>query len=60
MKFLGVVNYMRNFVPNMADLPSNLRELLERNVHFQLTRNHLENIEKKLGQNIRSAHFTSF
>lgn len=34
MKFLGVVNYLRAFIPNLAELTSPLRELIKKNVIF--------------------------
>lgn len=43
--FLGVVNYMRSFIPNMSELTAPLRELLKTNVIFQWTELHAKIIE---------------
>jgi len=34
-KFLGVVNYLRNFIENLAELTAPLRDLLKKETHFQ-------------------------
>lgn len=34
-KLLGMINYARNFVPNLAEMSSPLRELLKKNVVFK-------------------------
>lgn len=38
--FLGVVNYMRSFIPNLSDKTAPLRELLKKNTIFCWTENH--------------------
>lgn len=38
--FLGVVNYMRSFIPNLSDSTAPLRELLKKNTIFLWTENH--------------------
>lgn len=47
--FLGVVNFMRSFIPNLADLTAPLRELLKKNALFSWTELHdrvIDNIKK--------------
>lgn len=39
-RILGMLNYIRNFIPNFADLTSNLRTLLKCNVEFTWTEAH--------------------
>ena len=38
--FLGIINYLSQFIPSMSDLSSNLRKLLKKNVIFQWTDGH--------------------
>lgn len=40
--FLGVVNYMRSFIPNLSDKTAPLRELLKKNVVYYWTENHTQ------------------
>jgi len=39
-KFLGMVNYLRGFIPDLAKLISPLRELLKNGVHYQWLESH--------------------
>lgn len=45
-KFLGVVNYVRQFIVNLAEITAPLRELLKKNVVFNWTATHSEAIKK--------------
>lgn len=45
-KFLGIVNYMRMFVPNLSDLTHPLRDLLKKNVIFQWLHIHTETVNR--------------
>ena len=36
LRFLGMVNYMSKFIPNLADLTQPLRELLHKEVEWHL------------------------
>ena len=38
--FLGIVNYLSQFLPAMSDFPSNLRKLLKKDFLFQWTDSH--------------------
>lgn len=40
MSFLGTINYLRNFIPNLAELSAPLRNLLKKNVVYQWFPNH--------------------
>lgn len=39
-RFLGMINYVRSFIPNMAEITQPLRELLKLNIEFQWTEKH--------------------
>lgn len=45
-KFLGVVNYLRSFLPNLSEVTSPLRELLKKNVLFQWNQTHSDAVTK--------------
>lgn len=45
-KFLGVVNYMRNFIPNLSEETAPLRELLKSHVIFSWTEAHSKCVQK--------------
>lgn len=45
-KFLGVVNYLRSFVPSLSEVTSPLRELLKKNVLFQWSQTHSDAVTK--------------
>ena len=45
-KFLGVINYVRQFIPNMSELTAPLRELIKKNVIFDWTQRHTEAFNK--------------
>lgn len=45
-KFLGVVNYMRSFIPNLAEHTAPLRELLRKNVSFMWLDVHSSAVDK--------------
>lgn len=45
-KFLGVVNYVRQFIPNMAEVTAPLRELIKKNVIFNWTHRQTEAFNK--------------
>ena len=38
--FLGMINYLSQFIPSMSDLTSNFRKLLKKDVLFQWTDTH--------------------
>ena len=38
--FLGMINYLSQFIPSMSDLTSNLSKLLNKDVLFQWTDSH--------------------
>lgn len=38
--FLGVINIMRSFIPNLSDKTEKLRELLQKNIIFKWTEDH--------------------
>lgn len=44
-KFLGVVSYLRAFIPNLAEITAPLRDLLKKNVIFSWNQKHSECIE---------------
>lgn len=41
-KMLGMINYLRQFIPNLSEITSPLRELLKKDIEFQWT-----NIQKE-------------
>lgn len=41
-KFLGVINYVRSFIPNLSELTAPLRELLKKNVIYNWQPRHTE------------------
>lgn len=41
-KFLGVINYVRQFIPNLAELTAPLRALIKKNIVFDWTERHTE------------------
>lgn len=45
-KFLGVVNYVRQFVPNMAEITAPLRELLKNNTIFAWNEGHSKAVNR--------------
>ena len=45
-RFLGMVNYIGKFVPNLADLTAPLRMLLEKDVEFEFVDIHREAVKK--------------
>lgn len=45
-KFLGVINYLRSFIPNLAEITTPLRTLLKKNVIFQWEKIHSEAVDK--------------
>lgn len=53
-RFLGMVNYLRSFIPNMADLTENLRPLLRNGIIFSWQSTHSAAI-KTLKEKISSA-----
>lgn len=38
--FMGVINYLRSFIPNLSDLTAPIRELLKKDVIFNWTEQH--------------------
>lgn len=44
-RFLGMINYLRSFIPNMAELTEPLRQLLKNKVDFLWTNNHEKTVE---------------
>ena len=44
--FLGMINYLGQFIKNMPELTSNLRSLLKKNTLFQWTESHETNFQK--------------
>ena len=44
--FMGMINYIRQFVPSMSDLTTSLRKLPKRDVLFQWTDSHEEAFQK--------------
>lgn len=45
-KFLGIINYVRNFIPNLADITAPLRDLLKKNILFRWEKIHTDTVEK--------------
>lgn len=45
-RILGMINYLREFIPNMADLTSSFRQLLKNNVVFYWSKIHTEALNK--------------
>lgn len=45
-KLLGMINYIRSYIPNLAELCQPLRELLKKNILFQWSQKHTECVEK--------------
>jgi len=45
-QILGVINYLRQFIPNLSELSSPFRELLKKNVLWQWTNKHTDILEK--------------
>ena len=45
-RFLGMVNYLGKFIPNLAEVTSPLRALLKKDVAFNLQKPQLDAIEK--------------
>lgn len=45
-KLLGVINYVRDFIPKLAEITAPLRELLKKNVIFQWENSHSEAVNK--------------
>lgn len=43
-RFLGLVNYLRNFMPNVAEITSPLRQLIKKNSEFIWNETHTERI----------------
>lgn len=44
--YLGVINYMRSFIPNLSELTASFRDLLKKNVIFTWTQKHTEIFEQ--------------
>lgn len=45
-KLYGMINYVRNFVPNLSEISQPLREILKKDVLFHWTDNHTECLNK--------------
>lgn len=45
-QILGVINYLRQFIPNLSEISSLLRELLKNNVIWQWTNIHTDILKK--------------
>ena len=45
-RFLGMVNYLGKYIPNLAEVTPPLRELLKKDVAFNLQKLQLDAIEK--------------
>ena len=45
-RFLGMVNYLGKFVPNLSEKTSVLRELLKKDVVFMMDEQHIDAIKK--------------
>lgn len=43
-QLLGLINYLRNFIPNLAELTTPFRELLKKNVQWQWTESHTKSL----------------
>ena len=46
MSFIGMINYLSQFVPSMSDLTTGLRKLLKRDVLFQWRDSNEETFQK--------------
>lgn len=44
-RVLGMINYLRCFIPNLAEVCKDLRELLKKNVEWQRSHNHKQAFE---------------
>ena len=44
--FLGMINFLGQFIKNMSELTSNLRSLLKKNTLFQWTESHETSFQK--------------
>ena len=51
--FLGMINYLSQFIPSMSDLTSNLRKFLKKDVLFQWTDSHEKEFQE-LGSKVSS------
>lgn len=45
-RILGVLNYLRKFIPNYAEMTKSLRELLKKNLVFEWNQNHTNEFNK--------------
>lgn len=45
-KILGTINYLRNFIPHLAELTQPLRDLLRKNACFEWTATHTKALDK--------------
>lgn len=45
-RILGMLNYMRAFIPNMSELTANLRELVKKNNVFTWEETHTESLKR--------------
>ena len=45
-RFLGMINYLGKFVPNLSENTENLRKLLEKNTEWCFDKNHKKEIDK--------------
>lgn len=59
-KFLGMINYVRSFVPKLAEITAPLRELLKKNVIFAWTEQHAKAIDEIKKQVIESQILVPF
>ena len=57
--FIGMVNYLSQFVPSMSDLTTPIRKLLKRDVLFQWTESH-EDAFQKLKDSISSDMYLQY
>lgn len=57
---LGIVNCVRQFIPNLADISSPLRELLQNKVLWQWTNRHTELLNKIKTLNSESSLLNNF
>lgn len=60
LSVLGILNYLRNFIPNMAALTADLRELLKGNVEWSWTSTHdqlLSKLKNSVSEVTKLAHF---
>lgn len=44
-RFLGLINYLRNFMPNVAEITSPLRHLIKKNAEFIWNGTHRESVQ---------------